>query len=103
MKSQAEIDQLKLRRLIQRLKSLILTDLSPQERNRIKTELTDLDEKYTKNEIFIGEYKQKSLTLLLKYWHDVARSEQFLYRESGNFLTQAEKFQICEFLQNLQD
>jgi hypothetical protein len=92
----------RLRRLLQRLKSLILTDLDSTTRTQVKQQLIDLDQQYqnidknTSNSQFLfDEYKIKSIALLCKY-RDPNWVEQFLYRETGNFLTQAEKFAIVE-------
>ena len=98
-----DLERARLCKIIQRLKSLILRDLDAVARNQIKDELRDLDEKYTKKQIEISTYKQTALVLLLKYWHDVPRCEQFLYKEATKLLNQAEIFQICELLQNIQD
>ena len=93
---------LRLKKILQRLKSLILKDLNQQTRTELKLALLQLDKNYTNNQINIDEYKIKSIALLTKYW-DTCRTEQFLYRETGNFFTQAEKFTICEFTQKIRD
>ncbi len=95
-----DIAQKKLLKIIQRLKSLILQDLDTTTREQLKAALLQLDKDYTNKIISLEEYKQKSLTLLCSY-RDLCWSEQFLYRETGNFLTQSEKFLICESIRNL--
>ena len=102
---QTQINHKRILRLIQRLRSLTFQNLSPAERQSGKAYLTELDEKYTNNQISLEEYKFSSLTFLMKGW-SVARVEQFLYtdRNVGNFLSQSEKFAICDFFsQKLHD
>ena len=92
----------RLRQVLQRLKSLILSHLEPTARAVTKATLAQLDEMYTNNTISIDEYKQKSLALLLQHW-DANRREQFLYREATKLLTDAEIFQLLEFLQKTRE
>jgi len=98
-----QLNRKRVHRLTQLLKAKILATLPPQERERIKTQLLSLDEKYTKDQISLDDYKFLSLSILTKYW-SASRVEQFLYRHAGNFLTQAEKFTLAELSpQKLQD
>ncbi|MBQ6436506.1 hypothetical protein IJJ27_03020, partial [bacterium] len=71
-------------------------------RQQIQAQLSQLDEIYTNNQINIDEYKIKSIALLLQFW-EPNRREQFLYRETGSFLTDSEKFTLTQFSQKLRD
>jgi hypothetical protein len=84
-----------LKKILQRLKSLLLKDLDPEQRSLIKSQLEELDENYTNNKISFEEYKLNSVTLLCNF-RNPHWVEQFLYRETGNFFTQQEKFLIVE-------
>jgi hypothetical protein len=85
----------RLQKIVQRLKSVILQDLSGAERVRLKAELANLDKKYTTGALEFEQYKLKAVVLLCRGL-GVAWTEQFLYRETGSFYTQAEKFEICQ-------
>ncbi len=84
-----------LKKILQRLKSLLLKDFDPEQRSFIKSQLAVLDENYTNNQISFEEYKLNSVALLCNF-RDRSWVEQFLYRETGNFFTQQEKFLIVE-------
>lgn len=90
-----------LHKILQRLKSLLLTPLSPTDRQTIQEQLQQLDENYTNNIINFDEYKINSVAVLCSLRHDLPWTEQFLYRETGNFFTQQEKFFICELSQKI--
>jgi hypothetical protein len=84
-----------LRKIVQRLKSLLLTDLDLATRASIKQQLLQLDENYTNSTINFDQYKISSIALLCQF-RSATWVEQFLYRETGTFLTQAEKFTLIE-------
>lgn len=84
-----------LQKILQRLKSLLLKDFDPEQRSFIKNQLQELDENYTNNKISFEEYKLNSVVLLCNF-RDRNWVEQFLYRETGNFFTQQEKFLLVE-------
>ncbi len=89
----------RLHKILQRLKSIILQDLEPDARNQLKQALIKLDDNYSTQLIDFDQYKIKTISLLCSY-RPLHWTEQFLYREAGNFLTQAEKFEICEQIIN---
>lgn len=89
----------KLQKIAQRLKSVILQDFEPIERERIKGEIGDLEKSYTNGEINFDEYKIKLIAYLGKFRSE-NWLEQFLYREVGNFLTEQEKFTILTLDEN---
>lgn len=84
-----------LKKILQRLKSLLLKDFDPEQRSFIKSQLQELDENYTNNIISFDEYKLNSVALLCNF-RDPVWVEQFLYRETGTFFTQQEKFFLVE-------
>ncbi len=88
-----EQQEKRLKKIVQKLKSVVLKDLNSQERERIKGEINLLDTKYTKSLIEFDQYKINMLVLLGKIkgfnW-----LEQFIYRETETFFTEAEKFEI---------
>lgn len=86
----------RLRKIIQRLKSLILQEVSADERENLKAELQRLDELYLAGKLPFEDYKIQAPVLLLKSHRDVSWVEQWLYRETGNFYTPEEKFTICQ-------
>ncbi len=90
----------RLRKIIQRFKSLLLKDFDPEQRAFIKAHLEELEKKYTNNEINFDEYKINSLAFLCSF-RSLTWSEQFLYRETGNFFTQQEKFSICQLSEKI--
>lgn len=85
----------RLQKIIQRLKSLILQTLPSPTRAQIKTTLAKLEQAYQAKTLSFEEYKIKSLVTLCQF-RSLTWTEQFLYRETGNFFTQAEKFTICQ-------
>jgi len=91
-----QLERKRVRRLHQLIKAKMMVHLTPQQRENVRAFLADLDEKYTKNQISIEEYRFLSLTYLMKDW-DPARREQFLYREASKTIPEAEKFAIAEF------
>lgn len=100
--SVTDLDRRRLQQILQRLKSLIFSHLDETTRQQIQAQLSQLDEMYTNNQINIDEYKIKSIALLLQFW-EPNRREQFLYRETGSFLTDNEKFTLTQFSQKLRD
>ncbi len=88
----------RLQKILQRLKSLILRDFDPEQRALIKADLAHLHQQFQTQELSFDHYKIAALSLLLIHRSPVW-TEQFLYRETGAFLTQAEKFTLSN-LQN---
>jgi hypothetical protein len=85
----------RLQKILQRLKSLILKDLDPLERQNIKAKLLSLQAAYQAGKLNFDDYKIQAITTLIAE-RDQCWTEQFLYRETGNFFTQAEKFLITD-------
>jgi hypothetical protein len=69
--------------------------MSAQVPQEIKDKLNSLAGSYQTGVLNFDDYKIQAVTVLGQ-WRDQAWLEQFLYRETGNFFTAAEKFTLTD-------